>query len=125
MYEADIAKDRIRGIRSSGLMQRRPTAELRTSHAQSQQEDSQAVDAIEQHLSPGARANDFCLHFFLKMRTLPSWLGRTCQSLRQEDFIAPYKKQCLVSFWLATFQQFCGHPSVLVCLQRVTGLFSG
>ncbi|EJK74547.1 hypothetical protein THAOC_03770 [Thalassiosira oceanica] len=119
MYEAEIAKDRIRGKRRS---QRRSAAETSTTHAQSQQEDSQAVDPIEQHSSPSTRAKDYCLRLFLKTRSLPSWLGKMCRSLRQ-DFIAPYKKQCLVSFWLATFQQFCGHPSVLVGLQLVTSCF--
>ena len=47
-----------------------------------------------------------------KIHAAPSQLKSRYQTLLQEVLI-PYKRQCIIAFFLATSQQFCGHPSIL------------
>lgn len=42
----------------------------------------------------------------------PSLISTQYNKLLHE-VIVPYKRQCVIAFFLATSQQFCGHPSVL------------
>ncbi len=42
----------------------------------------------------------------------PSTISMQCRKLLQE-VIVPYRRQCIIAFFLATSQQFCGHPSIL------------
>mmetsp|Transcript_37183 Transcript_37183/g.78455 ORF Transcript_37183/g.78455 Transcript_37183/m.78455 type:complete len:688 (-) Transcript_37183:2687-4750(-) len=59
-----------------------------------------------------SRLSNCLVYASIKIRSLPSQIKVKCQRLAKET-LAPYKNQCAIAFFLASSQQFCGHPNIL------------
>ena len=68
-------------------------------------------DFIQSTLSNNNAAN-YVMGTAIRLCSIPRGIKRHCKRLTQEMFV-PYKRQCIISFFLATAQQFCGHPNIL------------
>jgi len=79
--------------------------------------------AVEEQ-PPTLLCNSSCEECFIclliKIRSFPSQLNARCQKAKQ--MLAQYKRQCVIAFFLASSQQFCGHPSILSYSAELFGL---
>jgi len=60
----------------------------------------------------------------IRFCSLPRSIMSHCKRLSREMFV-PFKRQCIISFFLATSQQFCGHPSVLNFSAEIFSILNG
>lgn len=60
----------------------------------------------------------------IRLCSIPRSIKSHCKRLNREVF-APYKRQCIISFFLATSQQFCGHPNVLNFSAEIFSMLNG
>ena len=54
-----------------------------------------------------ANAADYIVNLWIKIRSAPSQVKVHYRQM------SPYRSQCIIAAFLATSQQFCGHPSIL------------
>lgn len=60
----------------------------------------------------------------IRFCSIPRSIMSHCKRLARDMFI-PFKRQCIISFFLATSQQFCGHPSVLNFSAEIFSILNG
>jgi MFS family permease len=60
----------------------------------------------------------------VRLGSIPRSIKRHCKRLAREMFV-PYKRQCIITFFLAVSQQFCGHPSVLNFAAEIFSILNG
>eukprot|EP00985_Skeletonema_marinoi_P005646 scaffold2449_cov129-Skeletonema_marinoi.AAC.5 len=76
-------------------------------------------------LSPSSNnATNCIMGMVIRLYRIPRSIKNHCKRLTQEMFV-PYKRQCIISFFLATSQQFCGHPSVLNFSAEIFSILNG
>ena len=80
-----------------------------------------AFDPSEFRLSGTSdNASNYAVSVIIHLRNIPYNIKQIYKRIAKKMFI-PYKRQCIVSIFLASAQQFCGHPSVL---NYSAGIFS-
>eukprot|EP00986_Skeletonema_menzelii_P012293 scaffold6719_cov152-Skeletonema_menzelii.AAC.3 len=68
--------------------------------------------------------NNCIMGMSIRFCSLPRSIMSHCKRLSREMFV-PFKRQCIISFFLATSQQFCGHPSVLNFSAEIFSILNG
>jgi hypothetical protein len=63
-------------------------------------------------------AVDCMVNLWIKIFSAPSQVKVVCRR------ILPYRNQCVIAFFLATSQQFCGHPSILSFAPEIFAVLS-
>jgi len=65
-----------------------------------------------------ANAADCIINLWIKIRSAPSQVKVYYRRM------LPYRNQCIIAFFLATSQQFCGHPSILSFAPEIFAMLS-
>jgi len=119
--ESETAKYRIRGI-SQRRFSRRTTLDASPVSSVSYPSSLHNTTSVNEELNP-SRLADCCFRMLVNLSSIPAQLRLQFRSLR--DDILPYKRQFVISIWLSSFQQFCGHPSVLNYSAELFALLDG
>eukprot|EP00573_Skeletonema_grethae_P007752 CAMPEP_0201694964 /NCGR_PEP_ID=MMETSP0578-20130828/7063_1 /ASSEMBLY_ACC=CAM_ASM_000663 /TAXON_ID=267565 /ORGANISM="Skeletonema grethea, Strain CCMP 1804" /LENGTH=622 /DNA_ID=CAMNT_0048180729 /DNA_START=139 /DNA_END=2010 /DNA_ORIENTATION=+ len=69
-------------------------------------------------------ATNCIMRKFIRFCSIPRSIMSHWKRLTREMFV-PFKRQCIISFFLATAQQFCGHPSVLNFAAEIFAILNG
>ena len=130
LIEATVSRNRIRGSRIHDVTTNASNSvevEMRTTPPSSSH--SSSIFHTEDHIpsqstSSSSSATSYRMSLMLRLCSIPRSIKSHCKRLNREIF-APYKRQCIISFFLATSQQFCGHPSVLNFSAEIFSMLNG
>ncbi len=138
LQEALSARNRIRGT-PMNVGDGRVTQHITMSASNTNQSENDGIEMAKnsQPTSPenfrvdaqpatvrNSRATNCLVYLWIKMRSAPTLIKANYQQLVNE-MLVPYKRQCIISFFLAASQQFCGHPSVLSFSAEIFAMLNG
>lgn len=119
--EAKASRNKIRGSKhdtSSAL-----EVEMATTPPSSG--ESSTFTSEDFMLSPSSNSATNCImRMTIQFCSIPRSIISHWKRLTREMFV-PFKRQCIISFFLATAQQFCGHPSVLNFAAEIFTILNG
>lgn len=108
--DADSARNKLRGTfiedSSENTAQNRNETII-ASQSISPSSSGEEVQTNEPSSLHNFNATEFILNLWIQIRSAPSQMNGFYRQ------ILPYKRQCIIAFFLATSQQFCGHASIL------------
>ena len=131
LIEATVSRNRIRGSTIHDVTTNASNSvevEMRTTPPSSSH--SSSIFHTEDHIpsqstsSSSSSATSYRMSLMIWLCSIPRSIKSHCKLLNREMF-APYKRQCIISFFLATSQQFCGHPSVLNFSAEIFSMLNG
>lgn len=133
LIEATVSRNRIRGSTIHDVTTNASNSvevEMRTTPPSSSHSSSN-IFHTEDHISSqstssssSSSATSYRMGLVIRLCSIPRSIKSHCKRLNREIF-APYKRQCIISFFLATSQQFCGHPSVLNFSAEIFSMLNG
>lgn len=133
LIEATVSRNRIRGSTIHDVTTNASNSvevEMRTTPPSSSSSHSSSIFHTEDHIpsqstsSSSSSATSYRMSLMIRLCSIPRSIKSHCKRLNREMF-APYKRQCIISFFLATSQQFCGHPSVLNFSAEIFSMLNG
>ncbi len=122
--EAKASRNKIRGSThdsSSSAVE----VEMATTPPSSGQSSSSTFTSEDFMLPPSSHNTTNCImRMAIRFCSMPRSIMRHWKRLSRDMFV-PFKRQCIISFFLATAQQFSGHPSVLNFAAEIFAILNG
>jgi len=119
--EASAARNKIRG--STHASSSAVEVEMATTPPSSGQSSTFTPDDFTLSTSSN-NASNCIIRMVIRFCSIPRSIMSHWKRLTREMFV-PFKRQCIISFSLATAQQFCGHPSVLNFSAEIFSILHG